>query len=159
VPRSETQGDRPAVRFPPPLVFLGFVLAGPLIDRIAGLPALPGASARLTAGVVILLGGLTVIAMAIGLFRQAGENPKPWTDTSTLVTSGIYKRTRNPMYLGMAIGHLGLALLLASGGALLTLPAAMLVIQLAVIPQEEAYLGRALGADYQAYQQRVRRWL
>lgn len=159
MPQPETPGDHPAVRFPPPLMFLGFVLLGPVIDRLTGLPALPDANGRMVAGAALLLCGLTVIAMAIGLFRRAGENPEPWTGTSTLVTTGIYRWTRNPMYLGMAIAHLALALLLASGGALLTWPIAILVIQLAVIPQEEAYLGRTLGADYQAYRQRVRRWL
>lgn len=151
--------DRPAVRFPPPLVYLGFVLLGLLIDELLGWGALPGYASRLGGGAVLLLAGLALIAAALGLFRRAGENPEPWTGTATLVTDGIYRFTRNPMYLGMALAHLGLALLLASPGALITLPLALLAIDRFVIVAEEAYLIRALGADYRAYCARVRRWI
>ncbi len=151
--------DRPAVRFPPPLVFLGFVLLGLVIDRLAGWAALPGGVVQLLFGAASLLGGLFLIIGALGLFRRAGKNPEPWTGTATLVTDGIYRRTRNPMYLGMAFAHLGLALLLNSIGALVTLPLAVLAINHFVIPAEEAYLDRTLGVPYQQYCRRVRRWI
>jgi protein-S-isoprenylcysteine O-methyltransferase Ste14 len=151
--------DHPIVRFPPPLVFLGFVLLGPVIDRLAGWGALPGGQLRLMVGGLLLIGGLALALSAIGLFRRAGENPEPWTGTEVLVTSGIYRFTRNPMYLGMALAHLALALLIGSIGALVTLPLAVLVIDRFVIPAEEAYLTRALGDKYTAFRARVRRWI
>jgi protein-S-isoprenylcysteine O-methyltransferase Ste14 len=151
--------DRPAVRFPPPFVFIGFLLIGLVMDSLAGWMALPGQALRLLAGGLSLLAGIAAVASALGLFRRAGENPEPWTGTATLVTAGIYRFTRNPMYLGMALAQLGLAFLLGSIGALLTLPLAALAIDRFVIPAEEAYLHRTLGQAYDAYRLRVRRWL
>jgi protein-S-isoprenylcysteine O-methyltransferase Ste14 len=150
--------NHPAVRFPPPLVFLGFLLLGPVVDRLTAWALLSGGTIRLVFGGLILLSGLAVIFAAIGLFRRAGENPEPWTGTATLVTDGIYRFTRNPMYLGMAFAHLGLALLLGSIGALLSLPLAVLAIGHFVIPAEEAYLAATLGEVYRDYCARVRRW-
>jgi protein-S-isoprenylcysteine O-methyltransferase Ste14 len=151
--------DRPAVGFPPPLVFLGFLMTGLVIDRLAGWGILPVGNVARFAGAVPLLIGLYLAISALGLFRRAGENPEPWTSTTTLVTDGIYRWTRNPMYLGMAFAHLGLALLLRSAGAALMLPIAILVIDRFVIPAEEAYLRRALGEAYEGYCRSVRRWL
>lgn len=151
--------DRPAVRFPPPLVYLGFLLLGPPLDRAFGWAALPGGDARLTIGALLFVAGLLLVASAVGLFRRAGENPQPWTGTHNLVTGGIYRHTRNPMYLGMALAHLGIALMLGSIGALLTLPLAVLAIDRFVIRAEEAYLSGQLGDGYRAYCAKVRRWI
>jgi protein-S-isoprenylcysteine O-methyltransferase Ste14 len=63
------------------------------------------------------------------------------------------------MYLGMAFAHLGLALILGSPGALVTLPLAVLAIDRFVIPAEESYLARTLGDDYRVFCAEVRRWL
>jgi protein-S-isoprenylcysteine O-methyltransferase Ste14 len=151
--------DHPVVRFPPPLVFLGFLLLGPLIDRLADWTDLPGGMVRQAAGALLLLAGLALALSAIGLFRKAGENPEPWTSTTTLVRDGVYRFTRNPMYLGMAFAHLGLALILGSPGALVTLPLAVLAIDRFVISAEESYLARTLGDDYRVFCAEVRRWL
>ncbi len=147
------------MRFPPPLVFLGFLLLGPVVDRFSGWPAIPSGALRWGVGGVLLIGAFAIIASAINLFRRAGENPEPWTGTAQLVDSGLYKYTRNPMYLAMAFAHFSLAVLIGSVGALATLPLAILAIHRFVIPQEEAYLARTLGATYADYCQRVRRWL
>lgn len=151
--------DHPTVRFPPPLVFLGFLLSGLVIDELAGWAHLPGGPLRQWLAVPLVIGGLALIVSALGLFRRAGENPEPWTGTATLLTDGIYRFTRNPMYLGMAVVQGGLALAMASIGGLMTLPLALLAIQLFVIPAEEVYLDRTLGEPYRAYRTRVRRWL
>lgn len=151
--------DHPTVRFPPPLVFLGFLLGGLIMDEMAGWAQLPGGAVRQWLAVALVIGGLAVIVSALGLFRRAGENPEPWTGTATLLTDGIYRFTRNPMYLGMAVVHGGLALAMASIGGLVTLPLAILSIQHFVIPAEEAYLDRTLGEPYRLYCARVRRWL
>jgi protein-S-isoprenylcysteine O-methyltransferase Ste14 len=151
--------DRPAIRFPPPLVFLGFVLLGPVIDQVAGWPNLPGGTLRSVTGGLLLFAGLILVFTAVGLFRRADEDPQPWTGTATLVTGGLYRFTRNPMYLGMAVAHAGLALLLGSYGALVGLPFAMVAIDRFVITAEEVYLKQRLGLAYADYCANVRRWL
>ncbi|MBA4049317.1 MAG: isoprenylcysteine carboxyl methyltransferase [Sphingomonas sp.] len=145
-----------AISFPPPLVYLGLWLAGLAIERFVTLPRL-GLPWPLGAG--LAAAGLALIAAAIGLFRRRGENPEPWTPTNAIVDTGIYGWTRNPMYMGMAIVHLGLALAFDSVAALTLLPVAMAIIQTQVIAREEAYLREKFGTAYTDYCGRVRRWL
>ncbi len=157
-PQTAADRDHPAVGFPPPLVYLGFVLTGKLIDRAAQLPALSGGSARMIIGALLCAAAITIAVTALLHFRRAGENPEPWTPTATLIIDGIYARTRNPMYLAMALLHAGVALLWGSIGAFLMLPIAVLIIDRRVIAAEERYLSATLGPAYDAYRSRVRRW-
>lgn len=146
------------VRFPPPLIYLGLLLAGLAIDRLAALPSIGLSDPWLfAAGPVVA--GIALLAMAAGLFRRHGTALEPWRPSSALVGSGIYRRTRNPMYLGMAFIYLGLALGFESIAALLLLPVALVLIQTQVIAREERYLEARFGDGYRAYKARVRRWL
>lgn len=148
--------DRGAgVMFPPPLIFIGVALIGPVIDRLLGLPPLPIPGGL---SIIFLFPGFILIGIAIGLFRRRGENPVPSTPTSGIIDTGIYARTRNPMYLGMAIAYLGIAILLHSMPSLLLLPVAIILINTQVIAREERYLEAKFGAAFVAYKARVRRW-
>ena len=148
--------DRGAgVRFPPPLIFLGVVLIGPVIDRLLGLPPLPIPG---WLGLVFLILGFPLVGIAVGLFRRLGENPVPSTPTEGIIDTGIYAYTRNPMYLGMAIVYIGIAILLASMPSLLLWPLAIYLIGTYVIAREERYLEAKFGASYVAYKARVGRW-
>ncbi len=148
--------DRGAgVLFPPPLVFLGLAFLGPVIDRLLGLPPLPIPG---WLSMVFLIPGLTLIGIAIGLFRRRGENPVPSTPTEGIIDTGIYARTRNPMYLGMAVAYPGVAILLASMPSLLLWPLAIFLIRTQVIAREESYLEEKFGTSYLAYKARVGRW-
>jgi protein-S-isoprenylcysteine O-methyltransferase Ste14 len=145
--------DNPRVFVPPPLVFGGLLALGLVIDR--------GHSSSMIQLIAILCGlvGLGLIGSALGLFRANRTRPEPWQPASALVASGVYRFTRNPMYLGMAFVCLGIALYFgsASAGALTLL--AVLVIDRTVIRREESYLLRRFGDDYRVYQSKVRRWL
>lgn len=145
-----------AVSFPPPFVFIGLLLTGPLVERFVTVPPL-GLSWPL--GAAIAIAGLALIGAAIGLFRQRGENPEPWTPTNGIVDTGLYAYTRNPMYLGMALAHLGLAIVFSSLVSLVLLPVAILIIQTQAIAREERYLEAKFGAAYRDYKTRVRRWI
>ena len=72
---------------------------------------------------------------------------------------GVYRFTRNPMYLGMALVHGGVALWLLDGWLLVTLPLAMAVVHRIAIQPEEIYLEQKFGEAYASYRRRVRRWL
>lgn len=149
-----TSEDNPRVFVPPPLIFAGFLTVGRLID--SG-PSAIGA-VQLVA-VALGLVGLALIALALGIFRTTKTRPEPWQPASALVASGIYGLTRNPMYLGMAILSLAVALFFASLPAAILTLIAIIIIDRAVIKREEAYLARRFGEDYAAYRQTVRRWL
>lgn len=148
------------VRFPPPLVYLGLLLLGFVLDRVAGLAGLGlPMTLRLLLAAAAVAPGIALIIAAVGGFRHAGTPPEPWRTVTALVTNGIYRFTRNPMYLGMAAIHLGIALAADSLGGLAGLPFAILAIQTSVIAREERYMTQSFGAAYIDYRKRVRRWL
>ena len=152
---TEPTTDAAAVRSPPPLIFLGFLLLGFLIDRLLDLPPLP---LPWWIGALIVLAGAALEAVAFGLLHRSGEDPKPWATTNRVVDTGIYAWTRNPMYLGMAIIQFGLALAFGTVmGALLTFVACG-VVSGTVIAREEAYLTAKFDASYRAYLAKVGRW-
>lgn len=153
---ESTGVDRGAgVMCPPPFIYIGLLLLGPLIDRLLGLPPFP---VSWWFSLPFLAIGIALIATAIGLFRVSGQNPNPATVTNGIIDTGLYAFTRNPMYLGMALTYAGLAILLQSMPSLLLLPVAIALIRTQVIAREEAYLEAKFGAAYLDYKKRVRRW-
>lgn len=149
-----TSEDNPRVRVPPPLIFAGFLALGLVIDR----DAFRAGPAQL-AGVALAAAGIALIAISLGLFAGAKTRPEPWQPASSLVDRGLYRFTRNPMYLGMALLSLGVALAFSSLAGVLLALAALAIIDRTVVTREEAYLTRRFGAEYSAYTRRVRRWL
>jgi protein-S-isoprenylcysteine O-methyltransferase Ste14 len=160
--RSKPQDrDHAGVRIPPPKLFLAGLALGFLLEWLwplgwfEGLPTLP----RLGLGGVLTAAGVALMASAMGLFKKAGTAIPPWEPTTALVTAGVYRFSRNPIYLSVVLIYVGLALLFAWGWALLLLVPVLVILQLAVIRREEAYLERRFGDHYRQYRARVRRWL
>lgn len=152
--------DGAKVHFPPPLIYLAGLAVGVAVGRLLHLPGL-GLTRELrnVVGGLILVAGLFLDFSAAGLFLRRRTAIIPFKSASCLVTSGIYRWTRNPMYLGMAVNYAGIAVILNSLCALVVLPVVLAIIQTQVIAREEAYLERAFGNDYVAYKGHVRRWL
>ncbi|WBY09583.1 isoprenylcysteine carboxylmethyltransferase family protein [Sphingomonas sp. 7/4-4] len=153
--------DSARVKFPPPLVFLGTLLIGLTLGHVLGDPRVPIPSHNLQnllgwLGVVL---GAALVLSASSLFRQRGTYARPWKTSSALVTDGVYRLTRNPMYLGMALLYAGIALIVDNLVALLLLVPLVFVIQREVIAREEAYLEGKFGERYRTYRDSVRRWI
>ncbi len=110
-------------------------------------------------GGVILVVGLAMLVVAGGLFKRAGTDLIPFRNVSALVTDGVYRFTRNPMYLGMALILLGVAVTVGAATALLIPPLFMAIIEWRYIRPEEALLQGLFPEEFPAYCQRVRRWL
>jgi len=151
--------DSARVTFPPPLVYTGTLLLGLLIDRLAGFALPLEFPTRIAAVAILVTLGVMIGLGASQRFIRARVNVKPWKTTDALVRTGIYRLTRNPMYLGMALAYLGLALGLASAAALVSFPALIAVIHTQVIAREERYLEAKFGEEYLCYKASVRRWL
>ena len=152
--------DHAGVRVPPPLIFLGLVLIGPLLDRMLGIAPLNlGRPATIALSLALVAAGLTVVLAAIRRFSSAGTRVEPWAPSSAVVRDGIYRFSRNPMYVGMALVMLGLALILGSPSSLAMVGVATLLVDRFVIRREEAYLEGKFGGEYLAYRNQVRRWL
>lgn len=152
--------DGANVRFPPPLIYVAGLALGIAAERLLNLPTLGlPISIRSIAGAVLDAIGFLVMFAGAGLFLRRRTAILPFKPASSLVTSGILGWTRNPMYLGMAIFYVGLAVILNSLAAIILLPLVLAVVQKQVIAREEAYLERAFGQEYLAYKDRVGRWL
>lgn len=151
--------DGANVRFPPPLIYLAGLALGLAADRFLNLPGLGiKLATRSVAGVAIDVVGFLMMFAGAGLFLRRRTAILPFKPASALVTSGILAWTRNPMYLGMAVFYVGLAVTFNSVAPLVLLPLALAIVQTQVIAREEAYLERAFGDEYLAYKARVGRW-
>lgn len=152
--------DKPGVIAPPPLLFAAAVAIGFAIDRwIIPLGfGLPG-GLRLGLAGLLAVAALALAAAAIRLFGRAGTHVEPWKPATALVTGGIYARTRNPMYLAMALLQVAIALGFDSVPVLAMLVPLLPVIRYGVIGREERYLAAKFPAEYPEYRRRVRRWL
>lgn len=151
--------DSAKVGFPPPLIYLGMLLLGLALDRVLPWVMTVERTARLAGAVILIAAGAALLLAASDLFRRRGTEVRPWLPSAVLVDAGPYAVTRNPMYLGMALLYLGIALGLASIGMLILFLPLVAIIQTQVIAREERYLTARFGEAYSAYRARVRRWL
>lgn len=141
----------------PPLVY-GLPLAASLLaDRLISKKRLPSASRFLSGGFFISAASLALAGFAE--FKKAGTPVDPFEETSALVESGPFSQTRNPLYLGLTLAYVGVALAARASLPLAVLPAVLWLIDTGVIEREERYLERKFGKAYVDYRNRVPRWL
>ena len=107
----------------------------------------------------LLIAGVVLSVWGLVTFRRAGTAVIPHHAASELVTSGPYRFTRNPMYVGLTIAYIGGAAVINSGWPLILLPIVLVVLVRTVVSREEQYLTDAFGDQFAAYRSRVRRWL
>jgi protein-S-isoprenylcysteine O-methyltransferase Ste14 len=144
---------------PPPLVFAGPFLAGWLIARRLPWQLLDNERLAAVIGLGLIACGAAVAAAGVWQFRRSRTTVLPFGGTSCIVEAGVYRWTRNPMYVGMALAYGGGALLINSAWCLALLPVAILLVQVLAIRHEERYLASKFGEGYERYRSRVRRWL
>jgi protein-S-isoprenylcysteine O-methyltransferase Ste14 len=119
---------------------------------------LPG---RIVAALALAVAGAVVALAGVAEFRRVRTtvNPLRPDRASALVTSGVFRWTRNPMYLGLALALLGWAAFLAHPLAALGVPVFVVWMSRWQIPREERALEALFGAEFARYRTRVRRWL
>ena len=111
------------------------------------------------------LGGLVIIVsfmlifLSVGLFRQNAEDPNPTTQSNKLITTGVYKHIRNPMYLALVIFQIGLGISLSFLHISLMSIFTIITLHYFVIKREETYLKNLFGDDYESYKAKSRRWI
>ncbi|MFK8048707.1 MAG: isoprenylcysteine carboxylmethyltransferase family protein [Halioglobus sp.] len=143
--------------YPPIWLVFGLVAIFTLNEFSVG-PRFTGTAGQIVGGIVIFL-GLGLLLLAGGLFRRAGTDLVPFKNVSALVTTGVYRMTRNPMYLGMATVLLGTAITVGIAAAIIVPIAFMVIIQFRFILPEEEMLRGIFPEDFPAYCERVRRWI
>ncbi|MGE5443768.1 MAG: methyltransferase family protein [Ignavibacteriales bacterium] len=110
-------------------------------------------------GVVPITAGLVIILIADRQFKTPGTTVKPFHLSSRLVTDGMFRYTRNPMYLGMVIILLGMGICLASITPPIVVPVFIYIITVKFIRAEERSLEQQFGQAYTEYRSRVRQWI
>ncbi len=155
---TDNERDIPGVVAPPPLIYLGPLVLGLLLNGRFPVPFLPRGLARVL-GWPLLGGGVLLMNWFFWTLRSAGTPINPEKPVSSLVTGGTFRYARSPGYLSMAMIYAGIASLANALWAILLLPAVLVVIRRGVIEREERYLERKFGEEYLLYKARVRRWI
>jgi protein-S-isoprenylcysteine O-methyltransferase Ste14 len=150
--------DRPGVPIPPPLLFVLPILATLTLEWFVPTSFVDGAF-RWLLGALIFVAGIALTGGGFITQKRAGTDPIPFNPSTHIVSHGLYRFTRNPMYLGFALCTLGLAILVDSAWMLLAVPIGLILIDRIVITREERYLERKFGEEYLSYKGRVRRWI
>ncbi|MDH3747708.1 MAG: isoprenylcysteine carboxylmethyltransferase family protein [Gammaproteobacteria bacterium] len=110
-------------------------------------------------GAVLIALGLFIMIWPAVAFGKVGTAIKPFDDSTHLLTDGMYRITRNPMYLGMTTILLGIATLFGTASPFVLVPVFVWIIQTKFIRHEEAALEKTFGDPYIEYKRSVRRWL
>ncbi|MPZ40508.1 MAG: isoprenylcysteine carboxylmethyltransferase family protein [Rhizobiales bacterium] len=140
----------------PPIAWALAVLAGLALQWLVSLPFMPASVPAGWVGGMVLVLALALFAWAIATVTSAGSNVPTSLPTTTIVETGPYRFTRNPIYLGMILGLVGLAIAFDSLWLLVMLVPFTLLIRYGVVAREEAYLERKFDDPYRQYRARVR---
>jgi len=155
----DNTADTAQVIIRPPLAWGLAVIAGLALNWLVPLPFLPADLPAGWLGAMVFVLAVALFAWAIVTITRAGSNVPTNRPTTTIVEAGPYRFTRNPVYLGMFLGLIGLAIAFDNLWLLIMLVPFALVIRYAVVAREEAYLERKCSDIYHGYRSRVRRWL
>ena len=150
--------DAPGVIAPPPLIFVTGLAIGFGLEALLPSASLPHALTWPLGG-ALLLAGLILARSFVAAFRRADMAVHPAKPTTAIVTTGPYRLSRNPGYLGMTLAYAGIAVLSGALWRFVSLVPTLVLIDRGVIAREEQYLEQKFGAEYAGYMARVRRWL
>jgi protein-S-isoprenylcysteine O-methyltransferase Ste14 len=111
------------------------------------------------AGAPLVAAGIVIAAIGVFSFKRAGTAVIPFEPSTALVTGGLYRFTRNPMYVGMVSVLIGTGLIFGTMGSWLPIPVFIWIIRNNFILGEERFLEQIFGRQYTDYKSKVRRWL
>lgn len=150
--------DHPGVIAKPPIIYGVALVVGLVLQGVSPLPIASSHLQSWVGLVMIALGGLLAYT-AVKTFERWKTPKNPAQPTTTIVTSGPYRYSRNPMYLSLTLIFLGLALTVNSGWLILMGVPVLVFMHVGVIFREERYLEDKFGQVYLDYKSSVRRWL
>jgi protein-S-isoprenylcysteine O-methyltransferase Ste14 len=148
----------PGVYFPPPLVFLIAIALGYWLESLYSLMSLDSYFWILigSTGIILCIG---VLLYGLYSFFKAKTHIEPWQPASHLITTGLYRYSRNPLYLTFFVFTLCLGMVLSNTWMMLLAFPAIWIIKITVITKEEAYLEAKFSDKYIKYKRQVSRWL
>jgi len=147
------------LKLPPPIWTLAYVVACAAVSWLAGWPQIPWLHSP-PLGIALVILGIAPPVWAALLFRRERTELNPTSaSNSKLVTSGPYRITRNPMYLGLVVVALGIAVWVGWWPMFLAPVLSFATSNWVHIPFEETKMRRQFGETFDAYMGRVRRWI
>ncbi len=153
--------DAPAtgIRIIPPLLFLAMFLLAWGVHWLSplslGLPFWP----RVIVGLLVTLAALAAFLHLLFAFRRVGASYETISLPKTLVTSGLYRWSRNPGYVDLVVLGIGIAIGFDNMWIIFLMIPAIIIVRQEAVLKEEALLEEAFGEEYRQYKARVRRWL
>ena len=152
---KQDTGTSPVVR--PPIFYPASALIGYVVHLVWPVRFLPDGVAPL--GAVVMLAGVALFMRSVREFNRAGTPVPSHNPVKTLVRSGPYRFSRNPIYVAFTLIHLGFAILVNSAWVLAMLVPTLAVMSVGVIAREEKYMEAKFGDAYRDYVRDVRRWV
>ena len=150
--------DAPGVVALPPVIYLGFLAVGLILEFLFPVSTLPQ-GVQYPLGFGLIVASAVIIPFVLSSFRRAGTSFDVRKPATSLVTSGPYRYSRNPGYLSLTLLYAGIAIAADSVWTLALLIPTLAVTHHGVITREERYLEEKFGEDYRRYKRSVRRWL
>lgn len=150
--------DSAQVKIPPPIYLLGAIIVGFVVHWFYPIE-LVSPALRWAIGLPVIILGLSIIIYCATLFKKAQTDIKPWEPTSQIISSGIYRFSRNPIYFSFIIVGIGTAITINTLWVLIMMIPLVLLLNRNVIFKEESYLEKKFGQEYLNYKNRVRRWI
>ncbi len=145
--------------FRPPRLAIVYLLVAWAVDYVLSSPAVITIGYRFWLSLVIVAAGVWLSYSTVKLFERAGTTHKLTGASTALVIEGPFRWSRNPMYWGLTLIVLGIAIYVGSVPFLLVPVAFLLTLNFGFVPWEERRLEETFGDPYRAYRDRVRRWL
>lgn len=156
----DAKKDSPGVYIPPPLIYILIFLFGLFLQKKISINDFVfHLQTTKIVGISLLVISLFFLITSLQKFFQTKNTLILIKPASSLQTNGIYKLSRNPMYVGLAIIYLGITCFIGNWWNIILFPVLLLIIHEYIINREEQYLNRRFGQEYRNYKSKVKRWL
>ncbi|PKO12912.1 MAG: hypothetical protein CVU39_21630 [Chloroflexi bacterium HGW-Chloroflexi-10] len=150
--------DHPQLVVNPFIIYIGIGLAAVLLQSVVPLPFFPSTASKII-GITMLIINMLIGIPAVWGMLKANTSPNPRKSSTTLIFSGPYRFSRNPMYIGLTLIYTGILSGFQITWGIVFLPLVIWLISVWVIDPEEKYLSTKFGDHYQQYTKTVRRWI
>jgi protein-S-isoprenylcysteine O-methyltransferase Ste14 len=148
----------PGVKIPPPVIYFVFFFIGIMLGRIFPLPSFALFLVHII-GWLFAIASLMAALLAMKEFRAAQTTIRPDRPASNLILTGIFRLTRNPLYLSLLLIYCGAGIFLGTWWPIILVPLLVATINFFVIRREERFLTERFGLAYNDYCKKVRRWI
>ena len=142
----------------PPALYAVTLLIGLVLNFVFPVSFLTRSVSLLLAAIAVISAGW-ISASAFRAMNRAQTAVDPAKPTTAIVSDGVFRLTRNPLYLSLTLLYIGISFIFSALWALLLLLPLLVIVHIGVIKREEIYLERKFGDEYRQYKAQVRRWL